>query len=318
LLTSSNTQELRTLNLTTSYQGKLASVASYNLDLGANLADFRQAQSTEGVNAGFSIAALRSVAGLDWSVSIKTQQLSTGSQERNIDDAALRFGYPYDARWRLFADLTLTRTDAPKDESESALVGVDYRFSRQTGIRLGAGERDGGESYSLDIDHRSRQISFTARYQEEIITPRDQSLRTLDDSEKVRTSFQDLSIVPVLQQRTDVGLVIDGRRSQITVKLFNSRQKDRSIPGSSQTFRGGALGFRRTLSRHSDVSATFLTQTTDQTVSNRLMDLNLVFSRALTKDLNFETGLRSVKQESDLATSRYEQRSIFASVRKKF
>jgi hypothetical protein len=318
LLTSTNTEELRTLNMSTLFQGKIAKVGTYNFNLGANIADFKQAQSTEGLNAGFSIASFRTGVGLDWAASLKTQQSTSGSRERNIDDAALNFGYPFNEHWRLFTDLTRTKTDVPKDESDSAILGVDYRAGRMTGIRFGAGQRDSNDTYFLNVDHRTRHISLSTRYSEEIIAPRSQSLKTLNQQEAVQTSFQDLSIAPVLQQRADLGVVIEGKKSSVSFRMFDSRQKDRANVVPTQVSRGIDVGFSRTLSLQSELSLTLLEQETEQTRSNRLTDLSIGYARTLAKSLDFNTGMRFARQKSDASSLRYEQRSIFASIKKQF
>jgi hypothetical protein len=319
LLSSANTRELRTLGVTSFFQAKPTRETRFSLDAGANLAGFEDDESTEGVNVGFSVDNFNSQAKTNWHFSARSQQSSVGDNDQQVDNIGLQLGYRMSTKMEVFIDTSLTRTEFPDDESEAVLAGIEYRPNRSTYLRLGAGQRDNADSYELSLSRKLRHVRLTADYKEEIQSPRNLALENFVNPQEFQTSFLDLSIAPVLQKRTDIGLEVQGERSQFGLKLFHSL---RESLGTNAVIDEEQYGFRinasRKLSRQSNLQASWTVQETSSTEENTLYDFNATYARQLARNLDFNIGAHSTLQKSSLITNEYKQYSLTFSLRKQF
>jgi len=314
LLDTPNSRDLQSLDFTTYYNSRLSREILLAMDLGVNRTDFERAAPTDGAAAGISVSKNVGWRSIDWSASIRSQENRVSSSRLRIDDLGLTVGYGWSRSLRTFGEFSRTETSGFNTESDSALLGVEYRPSTRFLLKIAAGERDGGESYALDIQHTHRHVNFFVGYDEQLLTPREQTLADLNNPDVFQASFQDLSISPVLQKRADMGVTVQGQRSVLSITWFDSTRDQPGAINTRNHQQGGNVSFSRQLSSRSSVDISLGRQKTRQTENNQLDDVSLSWNKQMSKSINLQAQLRHTEQASDNSLSAYEQRSLYLSV----
>ncbi len=314
LLDTPNSRDLQSLDFTTYYNSRLSRDMRLVMDLGVNRTDFEQAPPTDGAEVGISISKNAGWRTLDWSASVRSQENRVSPQRLRIDDLGLAVGYGWSRTMRTFGEFSKTETSGLSTESDSALLGVEFRPSTRFLLKIAAGERDNGDSYALDIQHSHRHMNLFVGYDEQLMSPRAQTLADLSNPDAFQASFLDLSISPVLQKRADVGVTVQGRRSVLSITWFDSTREQPGAVNTRNHQQGGNVSFSRQLSARSSVDVSLGRQKTRQTEKNRLDDFSLSWNKQMSKFVNLQAQLRHTEQVSDNPRSAYEQRSVYFSV----
>jgi hypothetical protein len=313
LFGAANSRELQTLGFSSHYTNQLTRRISLAMDVGVNRSDYEQEAATDGTEIGIVAASKSGWSHLDWSASARRQENRDSATRLAVDNVAVSLGYGWTREIRTFAELARTETSSSNIESDSALLGIEFRPGLRSMIKIGAGERDNSESYFLDIQHRKRHVQMFARYDERIITPRQQTLENLNNDTVFQTSFQEVSIEPVLQKRGDLGLTYQGVRSELGFSWFESTRQQPGINVETRQT-GGSVKFSRQLASQSSLDLFISRQNTRQVQTNKLDDVSIALNRQLGKSVEARVQLSYSKQSSDDVLSTYRHDSFYVSV----
>gem|GEM_PF-7027901 len=314
LLDTPNSRDLQSLDFTTYYNSRLSRDIQLAMDLGVNRTDFERAAPTDGAEVGISVSKNLGWRTLDWSASVRSQENKVSATRLRIDDLGLTVGYGWSRVLRTFGEFSRTETSALNTESDSALLGLEFRPSTRFLLKIAVGERDNGDSYALDIQHSQRHVNFFVGYDEQLLTPRAQTLADLNNLDIFQASFQDLSISPVLQKRADLGVTVQGKRSVLSITGFDSTREQSGAVNTRNHQQGGNVSFSRQLSARSSVDISLGRQKTRQTENNQLDDVSLSWNKQMSKSVNLQAQLRQSEQSSDNALNAYQQRALYLSV----
>ncbi len=306
ILQSDNTSELKTLAVTSNYQGHIADTLNYSSSISVDSADRENSPASVGAGINLSLDNYRSSSPFTWLTSMNSRHSHVEVNDMRVDRLSFNLRYRINAKLYSFIDLSNTKTSDDSYSSDSGLVGIDWSPLRETNVRLGVGRRDNVDSYSMNLSHKNRRMLLTASYSEDVITPRDDEIIRLNQDEALLNTFVDFSIQPVLQKRGDLALTWNGKRSIITLSIFNSMRgsTDASL---DEKISGERINISRTLSRMSSLSLSLLHQKTQVSNQNEVNDWSLSYQRQLGKKLNFTSSLRDTTQKSDIDANEYDQ-----------
>ena len=238
---------------TTLLTDRISETLQYQSSVGVDVADVEGGDSSEGANVNLGLNNFLSRDAFTWSTSLASQIARSDSREQQIDNLTVNLNYRINTRWQLFADFNASETDDSEFDQQSTLIGFNWRPSSNASVRLGAGEREDTETYTLDAVISGRKTTFTASYNEQITSGRSIGLTELFEDVPDELASESISIDPVLQQRADVGLTFRGRRSTLSFTLFDdSRDQGGALP--EEKSEGLTINFNRQLSAKSDTS----------------------------------------------------------------
>jgi hypothetical protein len=316
LTDSADSRDLRSLSLSTFFEHQVTQSTHLALDAGLNRIDYEQSPSTDGAEIGAKIAKEAAWQALDWAASLRRRENQVSSNKVIIDDINLDLGYGWTRKLRTFGVVSHTEASVSNIDSDSFLLGLEYTPGKRTRLKIAVGERDHNESYALDIEYGQRHVKLTVGYDEKLQTPRQQTLQDLNNADAFHTTFRDLSISPSLQKRTDLGINIQGKRSDFRVTWFDSsREELGGLAGFRTRQQGVSLGVSRQIGSRAKVDLNLLHQETRQNEENRLDDVSLAWSKQLSRSIFTEIRLRQSEQESSNIQNNYLQRSITVSIR---
>jgi hypothetical protein len=310
---SDNTQELRTFEVGSKYQGIFEQSIEYFAQISFDYAEFEEEEGTERLGIGVGIDNLASQNKLTWSLGLSTQKEQDEDSDQELKKAELGLNYRLQRSVSLFLESEKSDTGDEVIDQTRTLLGVWWQPNQRTRFRVGAGERGDDSTYLLDAVYSRKPLSIDANYTEEVKSGRTIVLE--DDSSSSGSIGPTLSIDPVLEKQARVTLNLTGRRTDVGFSLFSRTLEGSAVSGSEEKFDGASLAVKRTLSSASSAQFTASRQDAESGTTNKLEDLNLKYLKKMSKKVDMTIGMRKTRQSSSEVENRYNRGSIDFSIK---
>ncbi len=305
-ITTDNTRELRTLGVNTALNGRVSETTRFQTSLGADYADYEDSEDSEGYNARFSLDNSRARKPFSWQFEIDSRLSQTDTEEQKIDTAHINLDYRVNNRVSTFLDVTGTDTNNDQLNETETLLGLNWTPGRNTSLRIAAGKRGDEDSYLLDASHKNRRMTLTANYEETVTTSREATLSSMSSDPTFSGTTQSISIIPVLEKRSTLSMLLTGKRSNLTFTIFQTERDQRNATKIEKT-NGAKLGFNRKLSTRSSIDLILLSQKSKTTQDNDLTDIEVSYNKSLSKNSVYKITIRKTRQDSSDSANEYEQ-----------
>lgn len=312
-----NTQELRTLGINSDVNGKMSESIWYQTSLGADYADYENSPDSKGYNARFLLDNIRARKPFSWQIDLESNNSQTDSDQQQIDTTHLNLDYRVNYRVSTFIDATATDTKNNQLNETETLLGINWTPGRNTSLRIAAGKRGDEDSYLLDGSHKNRRMTLTANYQQTVTTSRQTTLSSLSTGSIFTGTTQSISIIPVLEKRSTISMLLTGKLSRFTLSLFQT-ERDQRDNTQSETTTGAKANFSRELSARSSFDLNLLSQKSETTQENELRDIELNYRKLISQKTSLQISLRNTRQDSSETTNEYEQAVIGVMLTKTF
>lgn len=303
---SDNTQELRTIGVGTSLQGKWTDNIDYESQLNTDYADFENSESTDSIGILLGLSNSNTQQDLNWRASISGRKSSASEEDEQIDTVAAELNYRINLRYSTFLSIDKNGTDNDFLDDANTLVGIQWTPNRDNFFKLGAGKRGDNTTYTLDALIKSKRVTYTLNYDESVTTSRNQLIDEANQQGFVPTS-QTLSITPVLIKNGRIAINMTGRRTDLTFAYFKQTTNRENTNNDDEITDGLNISIKRTLSALSSVQLYLSHQEGETTQANTIDDSSLSYNRQLSKNVDFSIELRKTEQDSNVIENEYEQ-----------
>lgn len=175
---TNNRSEIRSLSLTPTWKSRFGDDANLDARLQFNFSDSNNGvvSSTTGNNLALSLSSGSSFNMVPWSLAYRTQSTSANSNAKGDRNSTVSgsLGYLLTSKTRFSLTLGSDRNNGTSTSFNNASgvywnAGVNWAPTLRTGLAATAGKRYNGNSYGLNLTHRTRKSTWALRYSEEII-----------------------------------------------------------------------------------------------------------------------------------------------------
>jgi uncharacterized protein (PEP-CTERM system associated) len=309
LFASPNTKELRTGGVGTEYRGLLGRGIQYLTSLNADYAEFEDQASTHSV--GFSLGMNNSVSQkkLTWHTDLESNKYYS-EDEKQISTLEAGINYRFNQKYSTF--ITADKADADKEilNDTNTVIGFWWHPNRASSVQIGAGRRGDAKSYTLDSNFIRKKLMLSASYSEHVTTTRAITLEEIANPTGAVTFNQSLSIIPVLVKRSNASATLNGRRTKVSLGYFDQRSFQNGTDAGSEKSDGFRFAVTRILSGSSTMVVNMTTTDLKAAESSTVDDIQFMYHRKLSRNANWNAGLRKTRQSSSLAENEYDQQSI--------
>ncbi|MDJ0808332.1 MAG: TIGR03016 family PEP-CTERM system-associated outer membrane protein [Gammaproteobacteria bacterium] len=182
---------------------QLGAYVSMEARYGINRVEYSEetADSSTGHRADLVLGSGRSIKTLPWELHLEKSIVDYDDlqEDDEVTRARAEVAYQLNRQWALAAAMGYEKYELAlnqDNDGEIWSVGFIYTPSSRSRLAAGFGERSFGDDYYLDFSHRSQRIVWTAGYQRDFVSARDEVLRpTLFDRQD---AFGNLIRDPVL------------------------------------------------------------------------------------------------------------------------
>lgn len=311
---SSNSQELRTVGISTSYQNRLGKDVSYLAGLSLDYADLENQDDTDSIGLNLSINNNRTPNKLSWNVALKSRKSGSdggGNQDDDqIDTIQAGLNYRINHQLSTFVVAEKSETDNENLNETNTLAGLFWAPSANSSVRIGAGVRDGETTWLLDSVIKSRRLKLSMNYEERVTTSRQIIIEESELLPDLVTTSQSLSIASVLLKKGTISLTAAGRRTEFTASYFNESRNRQDTDSEEERIEGLSLRTKRTLSRLSSVQLSISSRDSQTTQKNTINNIELNYNRKLSKHISWTAEIRNTEQTSDVPDNENEQALI--------
>jgi len=312
---SLNSQELRTLGISTNYQNRLSTDIEYNTSLSIDYADIEKQGDTDSIALNLGIDNNRTENKLSWNVAISSRKSETSDVSDQFDDNQidnLQAGLNYRINRKLSTFLAVDKSDTNnKNLNEtSTTAGLFWVPNTNSSIKVGAGVRADDTTWSLDSMVKNRRLTLAVNYEEWVTSSRQLVFEETEFEPGLVTINQSLSITPVLLKKGTISLTATGRRTDFTLAYFNQSKNLKNINSKEEQIDGVSLTAKRTLSRFSSALLSISSQDSQTTQENTLNNIELSYIKQISKHINWSAEISKTEQTSDVPENEYEQALI--------
>ncbi len=271
---------------------------------------------------------------LPWSLEYSNQEIDNdgrGTTEFERITADLR--YVMNRRWSVLLNAGRDSNDFATSQSDNSGtswgIGAGWTPTPRSSLDVGYGERFFGSNWFFNLTHRSRRTIWTASYDEDISTTREDQLQreliplvdafgdsVIDPSSgnaveipvDIATSTDEVLVRKRLQASVD----LRGRRTDANLSLFNER-REYQITGDIERVAGISAGLNRRLSRKTTLGVSGSWQETGPLTSaqdDQRWDIVLTLSRQIGRDANGTLAYRHTKRDATESADDYTENRL--------
>jgi hypothetical protein len=309
---SSNSQELKALDVSSALNGRASDNIDYNTRLSADYAGFEDSPSTDGAALIMGLSS-RGTQKIQWSSSLRSSVSSTegnSAGDEQIDTFQAEISYQLNPHYSTFLSYKKSDTDNQFLNDPNTTVGVTWTPSRLSSLKLGIGERSDEPTYLIESFITTRRVTYTLNYDESVSTSRDLLINDSTNPQDFAPSSQSIETAPAYIKQGRAEIIMTGVRTNLTFAYFNRKTSRTDNNSNEELTEGVSIDARRTLSQSSSVSASISREETEATQINNVTDASISYDRQQTKKITWSAEIRSTKQESNVITSESEQSSI--------
>jgi hypothetical protein len=307
---STNSQEFRTLGVSSALNGRAADNIKYNTTVSANYAGFEDSQSTDGAALILGLSS-HSTQKIQWSSSVASKVSSTegsSTSDQQIDTFQAEISYQFNPHYSIFFSYDKNETNSQFLNDPNTTVGFTWTPSSRSKLKLGVGERGDDTTYILDTLINTRRVTYSLNYDESVTTSRELLINDSTNPQNFSPTSQSIEATPVLIKNGRAAITMTGVRTNLTFAYFN-RKTSRSN-SNEETTDGMSIDASRTLSQSSSVSANISRQETEATQKNVVTDASISYNRQQSKEITWSAEIRNTEQRSNVITSESKQNSI--------
>lgn len=307
---SSNSKELRTAGVSTSYQNHLSSTINYQTELSMDYADIEGQADTNSVALNLGINNNRTLSSIRWNVELNSRKFENsddGTVDNQID--SLQAGLNYRINRKISTFLTYDKAETNNNilNDANTTAGLLWTLNRNSFISIGAGFRGDDTTWSLDSVFTNKRLSLEMSYDERVTSERQQVFEEVELQTGLITTSQSLSITPVLLKKAIISLTASGKRTEFALSYFNQSKNVNDANSEEEQTAGLSFTANRTLSRFSSVLLSVSSQESQTTQKNTLNNIELSYNKRLSKYVNWSAEISTTEQTSDVQENEYEQ-----------
>lgn len=309
LFTSSNTEELRTVGLNSTYQGFFNEDIHYFSGFNIDHADYENQNDSQSLSLNLGVNNSTSVEKLTWNADLDSEKFREDSTDEQISTLKLGLNYRINPKYSTFISSETVDTQDDDFDDTGLLIGLWWQPSRNTFFKIGIGEKNDDTSYSLESTFIRKRLNLSINYSEEVTTSRSLSLQQIISPSGVITSSETLSVKPILVKRGSIDMVMKGRRTDFTLTYFD-QVENIDVDSEDKKTDGVSLTISRKLSRHSTLDFNASRENIETTEDDTIKDIRLSYNRRWSKKLDSSFSIQRSQQISDDLADEYDQQSI--------
>lgn len=309
---SSNSQEFRTIGVSSSLTGQITDSIDYDTTLSADYAGFEDSESTDGAAIVLGLSS-RGTQKIQWNSSVTSSVSNTEGSSVNDEQAdtfQAEISYQFNPNYSTFLSYKKSETDSQYLNDPDTTVGVIWTSSRLSSIKLGIGEKDNKTTYLLDALINTSQVTIALNYDESVTTSRALLINDITNPQNFGPTSQSIDSTAVLIKNGRVAITMTGVRTDLTLAYFNQKTFRDNSNSNEESSDGVSIDASRTLSKGSSLSANISRQETETTQKNILTDTIISYNRQQSKKITWSAEIRNTKQKSNVILNESEQNSI--------
>lgn len=309
ILPSDNSQELRTLGISSNLQGNLTNQTHYQS--GINL-DYADAESSEGSNsAGVNLGLSSNTQDkFSWGTTFTSNRTSSAGSESQIDAVQVNLNYSFNLHYSSFISADKSETDNNFLNDVNTNIGLVWTPNRNASLRLGIGERGNNTSYTLDSSLKTKQVTFQMNYAESITTSRALLINDAVSQQSPVTINQTLSIAPILVKTGSIVMTVNGKRSSVTFTYLQQTTTQNANNIGREIKESLSASASRKLSDTSSVQISLSRQETETVQEDTVDNSSLSYNKRISKSINASAALSNTEQQSNIAANQSRQQEI--------
>jgi hypothetical protein len=309
---SSNSQELRTIGVSSSLTGQITDSIDYDTTLSADYAGFEDSQSTDGAAVVLGLTS-SDTQKIQWNSSVSSSVSSTeGSSvnDQQTDTFQAEIRYQLNPSYATFLSYKKSETDSQDLNDPDTTVGVIWTSNRFSSIKLGIGEKGDDTTYLLQSVINTSQTQITLDYDESVTTSRTILINDSNNTQNFGPTSQSIDTTAVLIKNGRLAITMTGVRTHLTVAYFNQKTLRAKTNSNEESSAGISIDAKRTLSQASSVSVKMARQETEASQENILTDTSISYNRQQSREIVWSAELRNTKQKSNVISNQSKQNSI--------
>ena len=181
---TSELTEVYTAGISPYLKGELGRYANLEARYGLNRVEYsdEDRDSSTGQRADLVFGSSRSVNVLPWELHLDQSTINYDNvdEDDRITRVKAEVAYKLNRQWALATALGYEKYELALNDDvdgDTWSVGFIYTPSQRTRLAAGFGERSFGNDYYLNLSHRAKRVVWTANYQRDFVTARDEVMR---------------------------------------------------------------------------------------------------------------------------------------------
>ncbi|MCP4075698.1 MAG: TIGR03016 family PEP-CTERM system-associated outer membrane protein [Gammaproteobacteria bacterium] len=248
------------------------------------------------------------------------------NEDTYSDAYKLRLGYHYSRKLSFTASSGYEDYAGDQYDGDTGWrAGFIWTPSQRTKLEYEAGQRFFGTTYFLDLNHRSRRLTWHLKYDDSVTDSRNQIINNNDDLQEapdgVIPPLTDFTAQYYLNRRLTGDVTYRFKKSTITLGFFNEWRYFQGSDQKDEDDSGINLNWSQNMSRSISMNTSMSWGRLEDTQNNNAQDhstfrwsINKSLSRAASADLMVSYN----NNDSDIKLNGYTENSISFNFRKSF
>jgi hypothetical protein len=306
---SDNSQELRTLGISSNLQGTLTDQIDYQSGIKLDYIDFENSGYSNSI--GFNLGLSSDIQNkFSWGATFTSNHTSLADIDSQIDMLKGNLNYRFNRYYSSFLSADKSEADNDFLNDVNTNIGIVWTPDRNTSFRLGSGKRGNSTSYILASSLNTRHTIYRLDYDETITTPRALLINDATNQQSVTALNQTLSIAPVLVKKGTIGMTVKGKRTNVTLSYFKQTTIQNNDNVGQEIRDSLSISANRALSDRSSVQLTLARQVIETIQENEVDDASLSYNKQLSKTINTSAEFRVSEQKSNIVANQFRLEDI--------
>ena len=313
-----NTQEVSAYGVSTNYRSNLGRSVAYNLNAGIDNTGSDQGESSSGQNVRLNLDNQISDNKLFWNLGLGHQVNSDANDDETIQNLQLGLNYRYKPNMVFFIESQRNKTDSNQLTLNSNSLGMDWRPTRSSKIRISAGTNDNNETYSIDSSIKNSKTTFSVNYGESITSQRNNIVQQITDNFQGSSSLS-TDITSVIQKNAQMSLTQSGKKSSLGVSAFyQETYQDNETEILQERKNGITVTFTRNLTSRDSMNVQIRTENIKNLQSTDVVAIEGQYAKVLGRRADLSFGLATEEQETSVSSVQNQQTILTIDLQIKF